>query len=89
MLLHPVLTKKESLVEDVQAGDSLGFSDHETVEFRIECGGNRATSSIATLDFRRAIFGLCSGLLGGISWGRALEDRGVQGRWLIFRHHIN
>jgi len=43
------------------------------VEFRILCGGSRAISSIKTLDFRRANFGLFKELLEGIMWVMALE----------------
>uniref|UniRef100_A0A8B9PGQ4 Reverse transcriptase domain-containing protein n=1 Tax=Apteryx owenii TaxID=8824 RepID=A0A8B9PGQ4_APTOW len=58
------------------------------VEFRILRGGGRALSKIATLDFRRANFGLFRDLLRGIPWVRALEGRGVQESWLIFKHHL-
>jgi len=71
-----VLTNKEALVEDVKDGGILGCSDHETVEFRILRGGSRAIIRIKTLDLRRANFGFCKDLLGGIPWVRALEGRG-------------
>ena len=87
-LLDLVLTNKEGLVEDVKAGGRLGCSDHETVEFRFLHGGSRAISRITTLDFRRPNFGLFKQLLGGILWARALEGRGVQECWLLFKHHF-
>jgi len=87
-LLDLVLTKKEGLVEDVKFGGRLGCSDHEMVEFRILHGGSRAISSIKTLDLRKANSGLFKELLGGIPWARALEDRGVQECWLLFRRHF-
>jgi len=77
-LLDLVLIKKEGLVDDVKAGDTLSCSDHEMVEFRILCGGSRVISRITTLDFRRANFDLFKELLGEIPWARALEGRGVQ-----------
>ena len=40
------------------------------------------------MDFRRDNFGLFKELLGGIPWARALEGRGVQRSWLIFKHHF-
>jgi len=76
-LLDLVLTNKEGLVEDVKAGGRLGCSVHEMVEFRILRGGSRATSTIKTLDLRRANFRLFKELLGGILWTRALEGRRV------------
>jgi len=87
-LLDLVLTNKEGLVEDVKVGGRLGCSDHEMVEFRILRGGSRAISRIKTLNFRRANFGLFKELLGGILWVRALEGRGVQECWSLFKHHF-
>ncbi|PKU29906.1 rna-directed dna polymerase from mobile element jockey- hypothetical protein [Limosa lapponica baueri] len=87
-LLDLVLTNKEGLVGDVKVGGSLGCSDHEVVEFRILCGRSRAKSSIPTLDFRRTNFGFFKDLLQVIPWDQALEGRGVQGSWLIFKHRF-
>ena len=87
-LLDLVLMNKERLVEDVQAGGSLGCSDHEIMNFSILHGGSRAISRIKTLDFRRANFGLFKELLGEILCARALEGRGVQVCWLLFKHHF-
>ena len=76
------------MVDDVHVRGSLGCSDHEVVEFRIPRGGSRAVSSITALDFRRANFGLFKDLLGGIPWIRALEGRGLQESWSLFKHHL-
>jgi len=40
------------------------------------------------LDFKRANFALFKELLGGIPWVRALEGRGFQECWSLFRHHF-
>jgi len=72
----------------VKVGGRLGCSDHEMVEFRILRGGSRAISRIKILDFRRANFGLFKELLGGIPWVRALEGRGVQECWSLFKHRF-
>jgi len=88
MLLDPVLTNREVLVEDVKTVHSLGCSDPEMVEFRVLRGGSTAVSRITTLDFRRANFGLFKDLLGGIPWVRALECKGVQESWLLFKHYF-
>jgi len=87
-LLDLVLANKEGLVEDVKVGGRLGCSDHEMVEFRILHGGSRAISRIKTLDLRRADFALFKELLGGIPWARALEGRGVQECWSLFKRHF-
>ena len=66
VLLDLVLKNKEGLVEDWKAGDSLGCSDQEMVEFRILSGGSRVVSRIRASDFKRSNFGLFKELLGGI-----------------------
>jgi len=88
ILLDLVLTNKKRLVEDVRVGGSIGSSDHEIVNFKSLCGRSKGISRIKTLDFKRDKFGLFKELLGGILWVRALEGRGVQERWLLFKHHF-
>ncbi|GAB0183226.1 hypothetical protein GRJ2_000787900 [Grus japonensis] len=87
-MLDLILTNKEGLVGDVKLKGSLGCSDHETVEFRILRAARRARSKLTTLDFSRADFGLFRDLLGGIPWDKALEGRGAQDSWLIFKGHL-
>ncbi|GAB0205246.1 hypothetical protein GRJ2_002990200 [Grus japonensis] len=84
-MLDLILTNKEGLVGDVKLKGSLGCSDHEMVEFRILRAARRARSKLTTLDFRRADFGLFRDLLGRISWDKALEGKGAQDSWLIFK----
>jgi len=54
MLLDLALTNRDGLVEELKAGESLGCSDHEMMEFRILHRGSRAISRITTLDFKTA-----------------------------------
>jgi len=58
------------------------------VEFRILRGRSRVINRIKTLELRRANFALFTELLGGISWARALEGRGVQDCWSLFKCHF-
>ena len=58
------------------------------VELKILRTVRRAHSKLATLDSRRAEFGLFRDLLGRIPWDTALEGRGAQESWLIFRDHL-
>ncbi|GAB0194032.1 hypothetical protein GRJ2_001868500 [Grus japonensis] len=87
-MLDLVLTNKEGLVGDVKLKASLGCSDHEMVEFKILRAARRAHSKLTTLDFRRADLGLFRDLLGRIPWDKALEGRGAQDSWLIFKGHL-
>ncbi|GAB0205664.1 mitochondrial enolase superfamily member 1 [Grus japonensis] len=87
-MLDLILTNKEGLVGDVKLKGSLGCSDHEMVEFRILRAARRALSKLTALDFRRAEFGLFRDVLGRIPWDKALEGRGAQDSWLIFKGHL-
>ena len=75
-MLDLVLTNKEGLVGNVKLKGSLGCSDHEMVEFKILRTARRAHSKLATLDFRRADFGLFRNLLGRVPWDTALREEG-------------
>jgi len=45
-------------------------------------------SKLATLDFRRADFGLLRDLLGRIPWDKALEGIGAQESCSVFKDHL-
>ncbi|GAB0175611.1 nucleoside diphosphate kinase 6 [Grus japonensis] len=64
--LDLVLTNKERLVKNMNLKGSLGCNDHEMVEFKILRVVRKAHSKLATLDFRRADFGLFRDLLGRV-----------------------
>ena len=54
VFLDLVLTNMDGLVRDVKVGGSVGCSNHEMVEFKMELGGrSKAKRRIATLDFRK------------------------------------
>ncbi|GAB0177254.1 hypothetical protein GRJ2_000190600 [Grus japonensis] len=87
-MLDLILTNKEGLVGDVKLKGSLGCSDHGIVEFNILRAVRRAHSKLTTLGFRRADFSLFRDLLGRIPGDKALEGRGAQDSWLIFKDHL-
>ncbi|PKU42006.1 hypothetical protein llap_7684 [Limosa lapponica baueri] len=70
-------TTKEGLVGNVKLKGSLGFSDHEMVEFKILRAAWRVHSKLTTMDFRRGDFGVFRDLSGRISSDKALERRGA------------
>jgi len=86
--LDLVLTNKEGLVGNVKVKGSLGCSDHEMVELKILRAARRVHRKLATLDFRRADFGLLRELLGRIPQDEALEGRMAQESWLVFKDHL-
>ncbi|KAK4814166.1 hypothetical protein QYF61_009984 [Mycteria americana] len=87
-MLDLVLTNKEGLVGNMKLKGSFGCSDHEMVEFKILKVPRGVHSKLTTLDFRRADFGLFRDLLGRVPWDKALEGRGAQESWLIFKDHL-
>ncbi|GAB0208502.1 hypothetical protein GRJ2_003315900 [Grus japonensis] len=84
-MLDLVLTNKDGLVGDVKLKGSLGCSDHEMVELKILRAARRVHSKLPTLDFRRADFGPFRDLLGRLPRDKALEGRGAQDSWLVFK----
>ncbi|GAB0182026.1 hypothetical protein GRJ2_000667900 [Grus japonensis] len=87
-MLDLVLINKEGLVGNAKLKGSLSCSDHEMVEFQILRAVRRAHSKLTTLDFGRADFGLFRDLLGRIPWDKAVEARGAQESWLVFKDHL-
>jgi len=87
-MLDLVLTNKQGLVGNVKVKRSLVCSDHKMVEFKIRRAARRVRSKLATLDFRRADFGLLKDLPGRIPWDKALEGRGAQESWSVFKDHL-
>uniref|UniRef100_A0A672UQA6 Reverse transcriptase domain-containing protein n=1 Tax=Strigops habroptila TaxID=2489341 RepID=A0A672UQA6_STRHB len=67
---------------------SLGCSDREMVEFKILRTLRKACSKLAALDFKRVDFGLFRNLLSKVPWDKALEGRGTQDCWLLFKDHL-
>ncbi|GAB0203892.1 mitochondrial enolase superfamily member 1 [Grus japonensis] len=58
------------------------------LKFKILRAARSVHNKLTALDFRRADFGLFRDLLGRIPWDKALEGRGAQDSWLIFKGHL-
>lgn len=61
---------------------------HEMVDFKILGAKRRLHSKLTALDCRRADFDLFSYLLARVSWDKALNGRGAQESWLVFKNHL-
>lgn len=75
-LLDLILLNKEGLTGVVKVKGTLGYSDHEMVEFRVLRGGSRMKSEVITLDFRRPDFRLFKNLLVRVPCDTTLEGKG-------------
>lgn len=78
-----LLTNKEKLRDDNQGQDSLGCSEHKTVEFQILRGVCKTKNRITALDFRCEDF---RSLLGKIC-GK-IPCRAKAQSWLIFKDNL-
>lgn len=88
-LLDFILTNEEGLIEDVKVKGSLGCYDHDKVECMILRGGSQAKSKMRALDFRRTDCDLFRNLLRRVPWYKALEGRGVQESWIVFKNLLH
>ena len=61
---------------DVKAGDCLGQSDREIVEFSILGDVRRVTSKTAILNFQRVDFDLFRMLVAKVPWESLLKGKG-------------
>ncbi|KAK4807164.1 hypothetical protein QYF61_024284 [Mycteria americana] len=87
-LLDLLFVNREGLVGDVMFGGRLGHSDHEMIEFLILGKVKRMVSRTATLDLRRADFGLFRGLVDRVPWEAVLKGKGVQEGWTFFKKEV-
>lgn len=84
---RPFSPSKRGLVRNAKLEGSLDCKDHE-MEFEILKAARKAHRKLTTLEFRRADFGLDRHLVCKVSWDKALEGRGAQESWLIFKDHL-
>ncbi|KAK4811052.1 hypothetical protein QYF61_016338 [Mycteria americana] len=87
-LLDLLFANREGLVSDVMVGGCLGQSDHKMREFLIRGEAARGVSKTATLDFRRADFGLFRRLVERVPWEAALMGKGVQEGSTFFKEEV-
>ena len=72
----------------MKAGDCLGQSNHETVEFSILGDVRRVTSKTAILNFQRVDFDLFRMLVARVPWESLLKGKGVQEAWTLLKMEI-
>ena len=72
----------------MKAGNCLGQSDHEIVEFYILGDVRRVTSKTAILNFKRVNFDLFRTLAARVPWESLLKGKGVQEAWTLLKMEI-
>ena len=72
----------------MKAGDCLGQSNHETVEFSILGDVRRVTSKTAILNFQRADFDLFRMLVTQVPLESLLKGKVVQEAWMLLKMEI-
>lgn len=65
-------------VSNMNVEESLGYSDHDMVEFKMLREGSRENSRTTPLIFRRVSYIIFGALLGRIPWAMALKRQEVQ-----------
>lgn len=70
-----LLVNREGLVDDMKVGGRLEHNDHESIGFSIHGKIRRGLNSTATLDFRRADFGLLRRLVNRVLWEVVLKGK--------------
>ena len=72
----------------MKAGDCLGQSDHETVEFSILGDVRKVNSRTTILNFQRVDFDLFRMLVAWVPWESLLKGKGVQEAWTLLKMEI-
>ncbi|KAK4807115.1 hypothetical protein QYF61_018456 [Mycteria americana] len=76
-LLDLLLPNQEDLLDNTTTNGSLGYSNHNIVEFKILLSTLKTSSRTKTMDFRRANFNMLRAQLQGIPWEASMEGKGA------------
>lgn len=76
-LLDLLLANGEGLLYNVTTNDSLGYSDHNVVEFKILLSSLKTSSRTKTPNFRRPNFNMIRAQLQGVPWEASMEGEGT------------
>ncbi|GAB0183522.1 hypothetical protein GRJ2_000817500 [Grus japonensis] len=88
-LLDLLFTNREGLRGDVVVGGRLGLSNREMIEFSILGKIRKGVSKTASMDLRRADFGLFRDtLVERVPWEKVLKGKGVQEGWALFKKEV-
>jgi len=74
------------VIDDIKIGDSLGCNEHALVEFTVLRDTEQAKTKVRTLNFRKAKFQLFKELVNRTPWETALEDKGAEQIWQVFKN---
>ncbi|XP_073458774.1 uncharacterized protein [Aquarana catesbeiana] len=88
-LLDLLITNNTDLIMDVEIWGNLGNSDHRSIGFSINHTNRKHKGNTKTLNFKRANFPKPQTLLEDINWGKILETKNTEERWVCFKSILN
>ena len=72
----------------MKAGDCLGQSDHEIVEFSVLGDVRRVTNKTSILNFKKVDFDQFKTLVARVPWELLLKGKAVQEAWMLLKMEI-
>jgi len=87
-LLDLLLTNGEGALDNMTTSDSLGYSNHNIVEFKIPVSTLRTSSRTKALDFRRASFNMLRAQMQEIPWEACMEGKGACECWEFLKNSL-
>lgn len=88
-MLNLILSSEEGPEENLKFKGSLGYSDHEEVEFEIlGQGGGHTANSLPGTSGQKALVSSGISLPGRVMWKKALKGRAAKEIWVIFKDYL-
>ena len=83
-ILDLILSTEQNLVENVEVVESLGSSDHNSIDFSVITQVQLKESKESVPDFRRANFQAFRSYISAVEWREILNDKSVEDQWQAF-----
>lgn len=87
-VLDLLLTNQEHIFDGVSTNNSLGYSDHNIVEFKIQLSALKTSSRTKTRDSGRTNFNMLRVQLWGIPWEVFMEGNRTCECWELFNSSL-
>ena len=87
-ILDLILFTEQNMVENVEVVESLGSSDHNSIEFSVISQVQLQESKDSVPDFRRANFQAFSGYIAATEWREILNGKSVEDQCQAFSQQL-